>query len=283
MVVAAPVESLAGAVAAALQAAGDGTAVTDVGSVKAHLEITDPRFIGGHPLAGAELAGAAHARADLFEGAIWYLTPHAGTRGDLLTRVHRLVTGLGAVPAALDPVTHDRVMAAVSHLPHVMANVLVAQAADALGGERMPATGPSFRDATRVAGANPALWGGIYAANREALVAQLEGAIARLTEARDELAGGGDLRRAQEQAAARRRALVETGLAGGLLREVRAIVPNRPGVVAEITLRLGGEGINIHDMSLAPSADDQSGRIALWVGEADAARAEALVRGITGP
>ena len=63
-------------------------------------------------------------------------------------------------------------MAAVSHLPHVVANVLVAQAPTRSGGERPPATGPSFRDATRVAGANPALWGAIYDANRDALAAR---------------------------------------------------------------------------------------------------------------
>jgi prephenate dehydrogenase len=239
--------------------------------------IDDPRFVGGHPLAGAELAGVAHARGGLFEGAPWYLTPRPGARGDLLARLHRFVAGLGAVPAALDPATHDRVMAAVSHLPHVVANVLLAQAASALGGERMPATGPSFRDATRVAGAHPELWRGIYAANRDALVEQLDGAIARLQAARDELAAGGDLHGAQEQAAAHRRALVETGLAGGLLREVTVSVANRPGVVAELALRLGAEGINIHDMSLSPSADNRTGRVAVWVAEGDAARAAALL------
>ena len=130
----------------------------------------DERFVGGHPLAGTEASGVAHAREDLFDGAVWYLTPTSATSGIMLERLHRLVSGLGARPVAIDADTHDRMMAAVSHLPHVVANVLVGQAGRALGGERLPPTGPSFRDATRVAGANPALWPDIYLANRDALL-----------------------------------------------------------------------------------------------------------------
>jgi prephenate dehydrogenase len=139
-----------------------------------------PRFIGGHPLAGAETAGVEHARADLFDGATWYLTPTARTEGVLYERLHRLLADLGARPAAIDAETHDRLMASVSHLPHVLANVLVAQAARALESERLPPTGPSFRDATRVAGASTAIWGDIYLANADALVAAIDDTIARL-------------------------------------------------------------------------------------------------------
>jgi prephenate dehydrogenase len=160
--VAAPVGALPAAVAGALRAAGEDCVVTDVGSTKRAVveAVSDERFIGGHPLAGAETAGVRHARAGLFEGATWYLTPTAGTRGTLYERLHRLLSGFGARPAALDADTHDRMLATVSHLPHVLANVLVAQAARALSEEqeRLPATGPSFRDITRVAGANTAIW-----------------------------------------------------------------------------------------------------------------------------
>ncbi len=132
--------------------------------------MADERFIGGHPLAGAETAGVEHARADLFDGAIWYLTPARGsTAGVLYERLHRLLTSFGAQPTAIDADTHDRLMASVSHLPHVLANLLVAQAASCRSAEseeqRLPAVGPSFRDATRVAGANTAIWTDIYLSN----------------------------------------------------------------------------------------------------------------------
>jgi prephenate dehydrogenase len=173
-------------------------------------------------------------------------------------------------------------MAAVSHLPHVVANLLVAQAADALGGETLPATGPSFRDATRVAGANPALWEQIYRANATALGAQIDDLVRRLGEVR-ELLSDGDLAAWQQQAATRRAALLEVGLTGGAVREVRASVPNRPGVVAQLALELGRAGINITDMSLAPEADNRTGMIALWVPAGDAERAIELVAGLGFP
>ena len=87
------------------------------------------RFVGGHPLAGAEAAGVEHARADLFEGATWYLTPTERTSGVHYDRLYRTISALGARPSAIAAETHDRLMATVSHLPHVLANVLVSQAA----------------------------------------------------------------------------------------------------------------------------------------------------------
>ena len=96
----------------------------------------------------------------------------------LYDRLYRLLADLGARPAAIDPETHDRLMASVSHLPHVLANVLVAQAAGALESERLPATGPSFRDATRVAGASTAIWSDIYLSNADALVAAIDDTVA---------------------------------------------------------------------------------------------------------
>ena len=281
-VVCAPVDVLPQLTREILAAAPADCAVTDVGSTKqAVMEAAgaDERFVGGHPLAGAEVAGVDHARADLFDDATWYLTPHAATSGLLLERVHRLVTGIGARPLIVEAVDHDRTMAAVSHLPHVLANVLVAQAAGALGGERMPATGPSFRDATRVAGANPGIWTGIYGSNRDALLTQVDGAIAHLQDVRGMLSAGdaAGIEAWQATAAEQRRTLLEAGLAGGPVRELRAAVPNRPGVIADIALTLGRAGINITDMSLTPSPDNTRGSIALWVAEEHAERATGVL------
>ncbi|MEA2148188.1 MAG: prephenate dehydrogenase [Solirubrobacteraceae bacterium] len=281
------VDALGGAVRELCDAL-PGAVVTDVGSTKGALveEIDRPNFIGGHPLAGAESTGVTHARGDLFEGATWYLTPRAATPGVLYERLARFVAGLGAVPTAIAPDDHDRLMAAVSHLPHVVANLLVAQAAAALGGETLPATGPSFRDATRVAGSNPELWAQIYTANRVALGAQIDDLVARLRDVRWLLdAGSAELAAWQESAARQRQALLDVGLVGGggAVREVRAAVPNKPGVVAQIALELGRAGINISDMSLAPEADNHTGVIALWVGAGDADRAIGLVAGLGYP
>jgi prephenate dehydrogenase len=282
-VVAAPVGALPGLVRDVLDAAGPDCVVTDVGSTKRAVVSDDERFCGGHPLAGAETSGVGHAREDLFEGAVWYLTPGPRTSGILLERLHRFVAALGARPAAIDPETHDRLMASVSHLPHVLANVLVGQAARAIGGERVPPTGPSFRDATRVAGASSRVWTDIYLANRDALVERIDETIARLGEVRAALQEGdaAAVTAWNDAAAADRRALLEAGLEGGDVHELRASVPNRPGVIADIALALGRAGVNIVDMALSPSADFRQGRVSLWVSGAEhAARAEELIAGL---
>jgi prephenate dehydrogenase len=279
--VAVPVGAVVSTVAEALAAAGPECVVSDVGSTKRDVVAAhdDPRFVGGHPVAGAETAGVEHARADLFDGATWYLTPTATTSGILFERLHGVVADLGARPAAIDAVTHDRLLASVSHLPHVLANVLVSQAANTLAGEneRLPVAGPSFRDATRVAGANGEVWTDIYLSNRDALIQQLDEAAGRLAGVREALAAGdrAGIAAWNERAAVDRRALLEAGLAGGPVHELRVSVPNEPGVVAQIALELGRAGINITDMALYPAADMREGVVALWIaGDEPADRAE---------
>jgi prephenate dehydrogenase len=288
--VAVPVGSLPAVVADVLGAAGTDCVVSDVGSTKRAVVAThaDPRFVGGHPLAGAESSGVEHARVDLFEGATWYLTPTASTSGVLYERLHRLLHQLGARPVALDADTHDTMLAVVSHLPHVLANVLVSEAAGTLRPPEnpLPATGPSFRDATRVAGASSRIWTDIYLSNADALAVIIDRARERLAEVRAALAGR-DARWIEdwnEAAAADRHRLLEAQLAGAELSELRVSVPNRPGVVAEIALALGRAGVNISDMALHPAADMREGVIALWIaGQESARKAQELIDGLGFP
>jgi prephenate dehydrogenase len=241
--VATPVGACAETVRAALAAAGRDCAVSDVGSTKRQIAqaIDDPRFVGGHPLAGAETAGVENARADLFDGATWYLTPSAGLLPSLerdaspaiaaaptsansapaLERLRALIERLGARPVRIDPVAHDHLMASVSHLQHVFANVLVAQvngvveSLDGIGiDEGTLGAGPSFRDATRVAGANTAIWTDIYMSNRDELIAAIDDATERLRDVREALERGdaGALAQWNERARAERERLQRTGL-----------------------------------------------------------------------
>jgi prephenate dehydrogenase len=197
--------------------------------------------------------------------------------------LHRILSAFGARPAAIDAETHDAILALVSHLPHVLANVLVSQAEAALaaGGERLPATGPSFRDATRVAGSSSAIWSDIYLENRDALIVQIDEIVARLGRVRA-LLDGGDREAVtvwNDGAAADRRALLESQLGGGELHELRVAVPNRPGVVAQLALALGRSGVNITDMALYPAPDMSEGVVALWIaGEGTAARAAQIIQ-----
>lgn len=195
--IATPVGAIADCALAALDAARPDCVLSDVGSTKHAIlsAIDDERFVGGHPMAGAESAGVEQARAELFDGATWYLTPpdgaaHSTVRSSALERLSGLVATLGAHPTAIDAGAHDRLMARLSHLPHVLANVLVSGAARALEREQrgldggLLGAGPSFRDATRVAGANTAIWVDIYLSNGEALIEAIDEAIESLGEVR---------------------------------------------------------------------------------------------------
>jgi prephenate dehydrogenase len=284
---AAPVGALPAIIREALDASPADAVVTDVGSTKRELvaELADERFIGGHPLAGAETAGVEGARSDLFDGARWYLTPTEGSSGLHYDRLQRAIADLGARPQAIDAGTHDRLMATVSHLPHVLANVLASQAAAASAdeSERMPEVGRSFRDSTRVAGANPAIWADIFATNSDAVAAEIDAVVERLREAAELLRAGDPEAVGAWHRGARddRRALLDGEAAGGPLQELRVVVDNRPGTVAEIALALGEAGVNIEDMALDPAADMETGAITLWIAGEDAARRAAeTMRGL---
>jgi len=285
--VAAPVGALPELVGEVLRSAGEGCVVSDVGSTKRVVVAAheDQRFVGGHPLAGAETAGIEHARADLFDGTTWYLTPTRITSGILYERLHRTIGALGARPVAIDADSHDATLALISHLPHVLANVLVAQvaAAPAMRGERLPATGPSFRDATRVAGANTGIWTDIYLSNRDALTVAIDETIARLANVREALRreDAEAIAAWNDAAAADRRRLLDAQLSAGELHELRVPVPNRPGVVAELALELGRAGVNISDLALYPAADMSEGVVAVWIaGDETADRAERIIAGL---
>jgi prephenate dehydrogenase len=194
--VAAPVGAAVEVTLAALAAAGPGCVVSDVGSTKRRIarELSDPRFVPGHPLAGAETAGVDGAREEMFDDALWYLTPAGADAAPALARIVGLIEQIGARPVVIAADAHDRLMASVSHLPHVLANVLVSQAlraAPRLDGDPLGAgalgENPSFRDATRVAGANTAIWTDIYMSNGDLLAEALDETIRELSGVRDAL------------------------------------------------------------------------------------------------
>ena len=274
-VVAAPVGALPAAVAEALDAAPR--------RLRRHRRRLDQaRGRRRHPTTRASSAatrspaprraGVEHARADLFDGATWYLTPTEATSAASSTSACTASSSaLGAQPAAIDAERRTTaLLAAVSHLPHVLANVLVAQAARGSADRRRArcrATGPSFRDATRVAGANSGIWTDIYlleratrspSADRRRHRAPGRRARARCAPATPTASTAwNDARRRRAPHACSRPAL-----AGGPVHELRVSVPNRPGVVAQVALELGRAGVNIVDMALAPRRrhDERRGR-----------------------
>ncbi|MGH9183833.1 MAG: prephenate dehydrogenase/arogenate dehydrogenase family protein [Acidimicrobiales bacterium] len=272
--VATPVGAVAGEAATALKGGG---VVTDVGSVKASIvgAVDDPRFVGGHPMAGSELDGLDGADGSLFSGAVWVLTPVAGTDPGAHALVRSVVTSLGAEVVELDPARHDALVAVVSHVPHLAAATLMGLAADALDEHaallRLAAGG--FRDMTRVAAGHPGIWPDICTENRDAIVAVLARLEAALAQVRDRVHGGdrGGLLATLERARAVRASLPGPLAAGDQLVEVRVPVPDRPGVLAEITTLASELGVNIADLDIAHSAEGD-GVVTLVVAGGSAAR-----------
>jgi prephenate dehydrogenase len=160
-----------------------GAIVTDAGSTKINV-IASARaalgarcsdFVPGHPIAGSEQSGPAAAYADLYQGKRVVLTPQADTRPAALATVQALWEAAGAQVETLDAALHDRVFAAVSHLPHLAAFALVDDLESRSDGDtyfRFAASG--FRDFTRIAGSSPEMWRDIALSNREALLAELD-------------------------------------------------------------------------------------------------------------
>jgi prephenate dehydrogenase len=284
--VAVPVADLPTVVREVLEAAPAECAVTDVGSTKASVCAAageDPRYVGGHPICGAETRGAARATADLFVGATWFLTPLTSTMPERYRVVHGLVTQLGARPVAIDPDAHDRLVAVTSHLPHVLANVLLNQAGAARveGHEPLATAGGSLRDMTRIAGSNPRIWVDIFLENRDALAAALAEHRRRVEQLEAALAEGdaGFLARWIGEAGGNRRRMLDTAYEdAGALQRVRVHVPDRPGVLAGIFQALGAERINVADFDLEHFSPERGGTLTILVGgEGSAALAADLL------
>jgi len=284
--VAVPVAALPAVVDTVLVHAPARCAVTDVGSTKGAVCAAagnDPRFVGGHPICGAETRGPSRASADLFEGATWFLTPLATTEPDCYRAVHAFVAGLGARPVAIDPAAHDRLVGVTSHLPHALANVLLNQAGSSRveGHDPLAAAGGSLRDMTRIAGANPRIWVDIFLENRTALVAALAEHRRRVEQLETALAGGdaGFLARWIGEASGNRRRMLETAYEdAGALHRVRVHLPDRPGVLAGIFQALGAQRINVEDFEMEHLSPDRGGTLTVLVGgESDANLAARLL------
>lgn len=255
--------------------------VTDVSSTKSavlaavHDMLPDPsRFVGGHPMAGSELSGVSAARADLFDGAYWLLTPASDTDPGVYSSMHALITAVGARVISVDAASHDEAVAIVSHVPHVTAAALVDLAAAHSGehGELMRLAAGGFKDTTRIAAGSADLWTGICLDNAEALSDGIE-------ELRERLAGFEAAVRARDAKAVRewlaRTAEVRRALPAQWVPQTaklcELVVPmlDRPGVVAEITGAVSRAGCNIEGVDIDHQSESSAVLVLVLTDEGD--------------
>ena len=287
-VICAPVRAIPGLVEEVLAASRPPRLVTDIGSTKARiLAGLSPAarrcFIGGHPICGAETNGVRFARSDLFHGATYFLCAPSEVRAEAHEQLHAFVAALGARPVAIGAEAHDRIMALVSHVPHVLANVLMTEVGmlEASGRRALYSVGPSFKDLTRVAGANPPMWRDIFFENRDALVQSLRALTERITGFCDDLTAGreGRVVEAIGTAAAFRQELLQfEDIAPETLFRITVRIPDEPGVLSRVMTALGNANINIEDLTLHHFNRAVGGDLVIYVsGEEAAATACALV------
>ena len=239
--------------------------VTDVGSVKGHITsfVTDPRFIGGHPMAGSELEGLDGADPDLFTGAVWVLTPTTSTSDVAFATVASIVSDFGAEVIGLDPMRHDELVAVVSHVPHLTAATLMglagSRATEHAALLRLAAGG--FRDMTRIASGHPAIWLDICDENREAIIGVLSSLIDGLGTMRD-IVDTGDRPALLDRLASAREAranLPSRVKVPAELTEFRVPIPDRPGAAAEVFTLAAELGVNLYNFEVVHSVEGDRG------------------------
>ncbi len=236
------------------------------------------RFVGGHPMAGSQLSGVANARADLFRGARYFLTPTDRTDPEAYREVSAFVREFGANPTAVDPEQHDLLIAALSHLPHLMAAALLKVASD-ISPEALTFAGPSFRDLTRVGASNPGLWSDILAENAPALGEALGAFAGAMAQLGSEISNKQSIERRFRDARAAYDALGGIVIEGsGTNVELAVPVENRPGVFAEVTTLMGKNNINILDLYVRHSNTERAALVLTLEAEA-ASAAQELLRG----
>jgi prephenate dehydrogenase len=274
VVVGVPPAALGRVVADALARFPDST-VTDVGSVKAaalaSVERLAPdavdRYVGSHPMAGSEQSGPLAARADIFEGRAWAITPHSRSREDAIEAVERLAEACGAFPVRLSPTEHDEAVALVSHVPQVAASVVAGLLTSAAEGHLMLA-GQGIRDVTRIAAGDPRLWTQILSANATPVARLLHEAAADLQrfaltleklepdELHDALERGGTgVRRLPGKHGARQESFTS----------IPVLLLDQPGELARLFADVGEAGVNIEDVRMDHSPGTPAGLVELAV------------------
>ncbi|MGE5543899.1 MAG: prephenate dehydrogenase/arogenate dehydrogenase family protein [Bacillota bacterium] len=264
-----PVSTIPGLAREMARSCRPGCLLTDVGSTKQDivevfdsLTATGLNGIGGHPMAGSERQGITGADRYLFENAVYILTPGKNTSPGALEELRALLVHTGAHVITMDAETHDRLVASVSHLPHLVASALV----NMLVGqdEALALAASGFRDTTRVASGDPELWTEILLSNRRLLAGQLESFIDRLSylktileeqrsrDLQEFLTTSRDIR---ESLPSKRKGLTPTQ------QEMVCVVPDKPGIIGSLGSYLGEKGINIADIEILRVREGDGGTI----------------------
>lgn len=245
--------------------------VTDVAGVKSAIvnDVPDPRFLAGHPMAGSELRGLAGARANLFQGCTWVLTPTESTTPETYGVLHGALRELGANVVAVNADDHDRLVAIASHVPHLLAGALMNEASRVAEHDAvlLQLAAGGFRDMTRVAAGDPGIWPDVLFENRAAISRSLLALEERLAALRVALNNDDHevVSRDLLSAASARRQLPGRALNSENLAYLRVAVSDQPGVLAAVTRAASEMLVNIYDIEIAHGIEGKSGTLLLAI------------------
>ncbi|MDX1447673.1 MAG: prephenate dehydrogenase/arogenate dehydrogenase family protein [Acidimicrobiia bacterium] len=262
---------LAGPVGAIIETLGfleTDALVTDVAGVKRPVVEAGARlarFVGGHPMAGRESAGPDAASGGMFRGATWVLTTDGAADDDLIA-LSGIIQSLGAVPVQMSALSHDRAVAAASHIPHLTAVSLVNLVSREEGARSLVAGG--FRDLTRVAASDPSWWSDVLIANGDAVSEELRMLAGSLVEMAD-LIDGRDTDEVHHRLDTAQR--LRRGMAAPVAA-VRVILEDRPGEIAEVGRALADSHVDLRDLQLRHAVHGGGGVLTLSVKPVDAKR-----------
>lgn len=248
----------------------DSSVITDVGSTKgdiyeALMTIDHPGyFIGGHPMAGSEKSGFSATKAELFENAYYILTPEPNTPKELVTSMEDMAKSIHALPVLLDPNYHDHIVAAISHVPHILASTLVnmVEDLDSDKKEMYSLAAGGFKDFTRIASASPEMWQQICLANKESILTILDVYQDMINNIKNSIKdlNDHDVYDFFEQSKTYRNTFQNK--VRGSIEKVYALfvdVKDEPGVIANIATYLSDNDISIKNIGINNNREDFEG------------------------
>lgn len=253
--------------------------VTDVGSVKGFISSMfqkylpkNIQFIGGHPMAGSEKDGIKAARSSMYENAYYFLTPSENTTQNTIEKIKTLVTEMKAYPIIVTPQEHDKIVAMISHIPHLTAAMLVISLSLCDGTKYLPFAGGGFRDSTRIASGNPEMWKDIFLYNKTEVLRSIEGLQKNLsnfkyalyTEKEDEILEIlGEAKRTRDKIPGRFTDYMPP------LHEIVIDVEDKPGILGNLTRILGENNINIKDIEILHAREGEKGVVKIGLESED--------------
>jgi prephenate dehydrogenase len=259
----------------------------DVGSVKNEVVLQvktflglSTRFLPTHPMAGREIGGASSARADLFQGRSWILTPEPDCAPESKNLVLELITLLGATPIELSALDHDAAVAKISHLPQIAASLVAKQLAGTPA-EWMELAGQGLRDTTRIAGSDEKLWKEIIYSNRaeiSEILISLQNDLTQMIKSLDDPAKIAEL-----IAAGRDGKAMIPGKHGGKAREysyLPIVIDDKPGQLGAIFNECAAMQVNVEDLNIEHSPGQLSALITLSLSAGDAEKLSAHLTSI---